>query len=791
MKSLLKVPHSVLILLSLLLVTEQLTAQQRFTISGYIRDSTSNESVIGATISTGGQRRATSSNQYGFYSLTLVPGSYTLTVSHVGYQSREVSLQVEADRQLNIDLAPRVTSSQEVVIYAKRRDLNVRAAQMGKFELSMNQIKSVPAFAGEVDPLKVLQLLPGVRNAGEGNSGLYVRGGGPDQNLVLLDDAVVYNPGHLFGFFSVFNSDALKNVSLTKGGMPANYGGRISSVVDVAMKDGNNKQFQAEGGIGTISSRLSLQGPLVKEKASYMISARRTYIDVLVKPFINPASAFAGSGYYFYDLNTKLNYKFSDKDRLFLSGYFGRDVFTFNNKERSFSARIPWGNSTGTLRWNHVFNSKLFANTSLVWNDYRFSFGGAQSNFEVNFNSAIRDLTAKVDFDYYPASGHQVKYGLVFTRHRFNPQTTSGRSGDQVFEPQTVNNKFANEMAAYLLDDWEVNDKLKINYGLRYSFFEQTGPYTLYVKDDNGNKLDSTVFGRGDRVKTYGGLEPRVTMRYALDANTSLKAAVTRNLQFIHLVSNAGTTLPTDIWVPSTYRVAPQIGWQYAAGLFKNFRDNLWETSVELYYKTMANQIEYREGFTPGIGDPEESFVFGKGWSYGAEFYVNKARGAFTGWIGYTLSWTWRRFADLNDGEKYPGRFDRRHDLSVVGNYQRSKKWKYSAVFVYGTGNAFTLPERFFLVEGVLTQQFSRINQYRLPAYHRLDFSATYTPQPRRERRIKKEWVFSVYNAYSRQNPYFIYFDQQGNPLQGSLQVQARQVSLFPILPSVTLNFKL
>ncbi len=765
-------------------------AQEKFTISGYIKDSTSNETVIGATVTVKGRTKGITSNQYGFYSITLEKGNYTLSVSHVGYQTKELSFDLKENLQFNFDVSPRIAIAQEIIVYSKKRDLNVTSAQMGKFELSMNQIKSVPALAGEVDPMKVLQLLPGVRNAGEGNSGLYVRGGGPDQNLILLDDAVVYNPGHLFGFFSVFNSDALKNVTLIKGGMPANYGGRISSVVDIAMKDGNNKKFQVEGGIGTISSRVSIQGPLVKEKASFILSARRTYIDVLAKPFIKSTSNFSGSGYYFYDLNAKFNYKFSEKDRLYASGYFGRDVFNFKNNERSFSAKIPWGNSTGTIRWNHVFNNKLFANTSLVWNDYQFEFSGAQNNFEVNFNSAVRDITAKIDFDYYPFTGHQLKYGFTYTYHKFNPQTTSGRSGDQVFNPLSVNNKFAHEIGIYLMDDWEVNSKLKINYGFRYSFFNQIGPYTKYKRDANGNNLDSTVYIRGEGIKTYGGLEPRITLRYSIDEETSVKAAVTRNLQFIHLVSNAGTTLPTDIWVPSTFIVKPQIGWQYAAGVFKNFNDNIWETSVELYYKTMANQIEYNEGYTPGIGDPEQSFVFGKGWSYGAEFYVNKARGKLTGWIGYTLSWTWRKFPELNEGEKYPGRFDRRHDLSVVANYQNSKKWKFSAVFVYGTGSSFTLPERFFLVDGVLTQQYSRINQYRLPAYHRLDFAAIHTPQPKKVRKIKTEWVFSAYNVYSRQNPYFIYYDQNGNPLQGTLEVEARQVSLFPVIPSVTLNFK-
>jgi len=763
---------------------------QKITLSGYVRDSTGNESIIGATILIKEKKITVQSNAYGFYSVSLPPGNYTVVVTHIGYATLLSSVDMNENKQMNFMLVPKVAETQEVIIRADKRINNVESAQMGRVDLSMNRIRSVPALAGEVDPLKVLQLLPGVRNAGEGNSGLYVRGGGPDQNLILLDDAVVYNPGHLFGFFSVFNSDALKNVSLIKGGMPANYGGRISSVVDISMKDGNNKTFQAEGGIGTISSRLSIQGPVVKEKASYMISARRTYIDVLTRPFIRKESAFYGSGYYFYDLNAKFNYRFSDRDRLYVSGYFGKDVFNFKNAERSFNARIPWGNSTATLRWNHVFNARLFANTSVVWNDYRFAFGGAQNNFEVNFNSAIRDLTAKIDFDANPGAGHQIKFGLIGTRHRFNPQTTSGRSGDQVFEPRAVNNKFANEWAAYILDDWDIHPKLKINYGIRYSLFEQTGPYTSFTRDQNGNILDSTIYGRNNRVKTYGGFEPRFTLRYTINDQSSLKAAVTRNQQFIHLVSNAGTTLPTDIWVPSTFRVKPQIGWQYAVGYYRNFKENTWETSVELYYKTMDNQIEYEEGYTPGIGDPEESFVFGKGWSYGAEFYVSKTRGKWTGWVGYSLSWTWRKFNDLNEGQKYPGRYDRRHDLSVVVSYQESKKWKFAGVWVYGTGNAFTLPERFFLVEGVLTQQFSRINQYRLPAYHRMDFSATYTPNKKPDAKIKKEWVFSVYNAYSRQNPYFIYYDQQGSALDGSLKVEARQVSLFPIIPSVTLNFK-
>jgi len=635
-----------------------------------------------------------------------------------------------------------------------------------------------------------LQLLPGVRNAGEGNAGFYVRGGGPDQNLIMLDDAVVYNTGHLFGFFSVFNSDAIKNTSLIKGGMPAQYGGRLSSVLDIAMKDGNNQKFEGEGGIGLIASRLSLQGPIKKDKASYMISARRTYIDAIVKPFIKKSSSFYGSGYYFYDLNAKVNYRFSNKDRLYLSGYFGRDVFDFNNAKRSFKSNIPWGNSTATLRWNHIFGPKLFSNTTLVYNDYKFKFAAAQDDFEVALSSGIRDGSMKVDFDYYPIPFHKVKFGGLVTYHKFIPNVVSGRQDSIVFTPSNESLKYALEKALYVQDDWDINDKLKINYGLRWSSFTHTGPYVKYVRDADRNKLDSTVYEDFDNIKTYNGLEPRLTLRYTLNATSSLKTSVSRNFQFIHLVSNASSTLPTDLWVPSTLRVTPQISWQYAAGMFKNFKNNEYETSIEVYYKDMQNQIEYKEGYTPGLNDPEEEFVFGKGWSYGSEFFVNKVQGKLTGWVGYTLSWTWRKFADLNAGEKFPAKYDRRHDLSVVATYAHTPRWRFGTVFVYGTGNATSLPERFYLVEGVLTQEYSRINQYRLPSYHRLDISATYTPKPKPGKKLSSNWVFSIYNLYSRKNPYFIYYDQTGSAYNGSLKVEALQVSLFPILPSVTWNFK-
>lgn len=775
----------------LFLFTHQLSAQDKFTISGYVKDALSGETLIGATIAVNGSGRAVLANQYGFYSITLPAGEYELYVSFVGYEVLGKSIKLDADTRTDLLLTPRNAAANEVVVTARKRDNNLKDAQMGKISLSMNQVKSLPVLFGEVDILKTIQLLPGVRNAGEGNAGFYVRGGGPDQNLIMLDDAVVYNTGHLFGFFSIFNSDAIKNTSLIKGGMPPQYGGRLSSVLDVAMKDGNMNEWEARGGVGLIASRISVEGPIQKDKASFMLSARRTYIDALIKPFISKSSSFYGSGYYFYDLNTKLNYTFSDKDRLYLSGYFGRDVFTFRNRERAFNADIPWGNSTATIRWNHVFNPKLFSNTTVVYNDYKFSFGAAQQDFELKLSSGIRDVTTKADFDYFVSPKHKLKFGGLWTYHTFVPNVLSGSQGETTFNPNNSNTKYAHETGLYIQDDWSVSDKLKLNAGLRWSGFAQTGPYKTFTTDADGNKLDSTVYNRGERVKMYQGIEPRLTVRYTLNAQSSLKFAVNRNQQFIHLVSNAGSTLPTDLWVPSTLRVKPQLSWQYAAGYFRNFSENTWETSVEVYFKDMQNQIEYREGYTPSLKDPEEEFTFGKGWSYGAEFYVNKAKGRLTGWVGYTLSWTWRKFPGLNDGLKFPAKYDRRHDLSVVGIYELSKKWKLSSVFVYGTGNATTLPERFYLVEGVLTQEYSKVNAYRLPAYHRLDLAATYSPAPRRpERRFRNEWVFSIYNVYSRLNPYFIYFDQTGSAYDGTLEVESLQVSLFPILPSVTWNFR-
>jgi TonB dependent receptor-like, beta-barrel/CarboxypepD_reg-like domain/TonB-dependent Receptor Plug Domain len=766
-----------------------LHAQQKFTLSGYVKDSTSGESLIGASIAVKNGTQGVNTNDYGFYSITLPAGNYTFIYSFLGYNAEGKIVKLDHNQELDIMLSPRSILSKEVVITDERKNENVTNTEMSKIALSMRQVKALPAIGGEVDILKALQLLPGVQSAGEGNTGFYVRGGGPDENLILLDEAPVYNTGHLFGFFSVFNADAIQNVTLIKGGMPANYGGRLSSVVDISMKEGNNKELHGEGGVGIIASRLSLEGPLEKNKSSFMISGRRTYIDYLIKPFISKSSSFAGSGYYFYDLNAKVNYIFSDKNRLYLSGYFGKDVFDFKSSEQTFDAHIPWGNSTATLRWNHVFNDKLFANTSLIYNNYQFLFGATQNDFNFQLSSGIKDANAKMDFDYFMNPKHHIQFGFDYIYHTFKPSTASGSSDTTGFHPNNPLVKYAHEAAVYLLDDYSVSKKWKVNFGLRYSFFQQVGPYVQYTEDAAGNITDSTVYKSLQPVKTYGGLEPRIILRYELNETSSLKASVTRNLQYIHLVSNSATTLPTDLWVPSTSVVKPEIGWEYSSGYFRNFNDNVYETSLEVYYRTMQNQIEFEEGYTPSLADPQNSFVFGKGWSYGAELFIHKQKGKLTGWVGYTLAWTWRQFPALNNGNKYPAKYDRRNDLSIVATYELNKHWTLSGDFVFATGNAVTIPDQFYFIEGSLTQQYSSINSYRMPPYDRLDLSAVYTPTPKPDRKFSHYWIFSVYNVYSRLNPYFIYFDQTGSLLDGDLKVQAKKVSIFPVLPSVTWDF--
>ncbi len=765
-------------------------AQQKFTISGYVKDSLSGETLIQATVFVEELGRGAATNEYGFYSLTLPEGSYHLQFNYLGYKTKNEYIKLGSDLRLNIDLRGAYVETKEVVITGEKKDANVSSTDMGRQELKIEQTKAIPALLGEVDIIKAIQLLPGIQSSGEGNTGFYVRGGGPDQNLVLLDDAVVYNTGHLFGFFSVFNADAVKNTTIIKGGMPASYGGRISSVLDISMKEGNMKKYEIEGGIGLISSRLTIQGPIKKDKASFIISARRTYIDLLLKPFLKnlQGGQFAGNEYYFYDINAKLNYRFSDKDRIYVSGYFGRDVFNFRDPSGSFKLSFPWGNTTATLRWNHLFSDKLFLNTMLIYNDFKFS---ANTNFQdVNFNlnSSVREATAKLDFDYSPLIGHRMQFGAQYNYHIFTPYQASGNAGSTEFSSTSTSKKHAHETSIYFQDDFDATRWLRINAGLRGSMFNFVGPFNKLVFNERGQVTDTLDYKANQHIQTYFGIEPRISARFQTGKTSSVKLGFSVNYQYIHLVSSSTTTLPIDLWIPSTQKVKPQIGLQYALGYFRNFKDNMFETSVEVYYKDMRNQIEYGESAVPQIQvDVEDLFTFGRGYSYGAEFFFKKTTGKFTGWIGYTLAWTWRKFPEINNGQAFRARYDRRHDLSVVAIYDINKNWRVSATFVFATGQATTLPVSYFLHEGQARFVYGSRNFYRLPAYHRMDVGFTYII-PRKK--YYSDITVSVYNLYNRMNPFFVFVDADGDAASGDISLKAKQSSLFPIIPSITWNFK-
>ncbi|MBK9284337.1 MAG: TonB-dependent receptor [Sphingobacteriaceae bacterium] len=794
---------------------------QNFSISGTIKDASNGETLIGATVLLKETNKAVFTNAYGFFSLNAIKGIYTLQVSYIGYKNIEQIIELDKNIKLNIACSPAQNQLDEIEITTKGGNENVSNTQMGSVNLDMAEIKKIPAFMGEVDILKTIQLLPGVKNAGDGNTGFYVRGGGPDQNLILLDEAPIYNASHLMGFFSVFNGDAIKNVNLTKGGMPAQYGGRLSSVLDITMKDGNNQEFEVNGGIGLISSRLTIQGPIVKNKSSFLISGRRTYIDILAKPWLDK-SDFKGTSYYFYDLNAKVNYILNDKDRIYLSGYYGRDRFYFKSDEDEFATEIPWGNASACLRWNHIYNTKLFSNTSAIFTNYDFSFIASQDDFEATIKSGISDYTIKHDINYYPNSRHNIKTGIQYIFHVFVPTSVSAKQGETVFDLGKVVKLYAHDASVYIGDDWEISQKIKLNAGLRFGNFTQIGPFSRYKKDFLGRISDTVNYKNGEVVANYNGLEPRLSLRYAITPKSSLKVAYTRNFQYIHLGSISSVSLPTDVWMPSTEEVKPQQSDQYAIGYFQNFKENNYEASVEAYYKTMTNQIEYKEGATPSdnvYDNPDNAFTYGNGWAYGVEFFLKKNRGKFSGWIGYTLSWTWRQFEAINYGEKFLAKYDRRHDASLVLTYDANKLFNFGLVWVYGTGNRGTLPQGFFLYEGSQSHDYGLRNSYRFAPYHRLDLNATYTPDrikklERRKNKLIKEYLeagkdtanivntkkifkkfhhsftLSVFNAYNRYNPYFIYITRQGDFTNGTLKVGAKQVSLFPLLPSITWNFK-
>ena len=765
--------------ITLLLFPLLIQAQVRHTVSGTVRDSASGETLIGASLLLLEQpRSAILSNSYGFYSINAPSGRYTLVISFTGYRSDTLAIDLARDVALNVHLNSSSGELQEVVVSANRNDANVSKPLMGVQKLSVTEIRDIPVIFGEKDILKTIQLLPGVQSAGDGNSGFYVRGGGIDQNLILLDGATVYDPSHLLGFFSVFNSDAIKDVTLYKGAIPAEYGGRLSSVLDVKMNDGNSKDYSASGGIGLIDSRLTIEGPIQKDDGSFIVSARRTYADLFLK--LSKDTNTNRNSLYFYDLNAKANYKLGDKDHLYLSGYFGQDHLGISN-----SFDLTYGNSTGTLRWNHILNSKLFSNTSLVYSKYSYNIGVTSGNNDIGIVSFIKDFDIKEDLEYYISSGNKLNFGFDVTDHTISPGNISASQSSN-FNSLSIQNRHALESALYVNHDLAVSDKLNLNYGLRAELFTVLGPGTFYTYDSSGNAVDSSKYGSGQTVINYFNLQPRFSASYKLTDNSSVKASYARTTQNLHLLSNSTSSNPTDVWIPSSNNVKPEIGDQVSLGYYRNLKENNYELSAEVYYRFMQNQIDYKNGAQLIANTNVESqLVYGHGRAYGIELYARKKVGRLTGWISYTLSRTERQFSAVNNDSWYPATQDRTHDLSVVAIYKLNKKWTLSSDFVYYTGNATTWPSGKYQVDGQIAFVYTERNGYRMPPYNRLDFSATL--QGRKTKKTDSYWIFSCYNVYGRENPYSISFQQDpGDPSK----TQAVQYALFRWVPSISYNFK-
>lgn len=759
----------------------QIIAQNtpQYTVSGTATDRSTGETLIGVTIQLAERPQSGMiSNEYGFYSLSAPAGQYTLVARYVGYEffSQQVDL-TQASQKIDIALNDGAMM-QEVEIKAEHPNDYIEKPLMGVEKIDMADVKTLPMLFGERDVLKAIQLLPGVKSAGEGNAGFYVRGGGADQNLILLDEAPVYNASHLLGFFSTFNADAIKDATLYKGGMPPQYGGRLSSVLDIKMNEGNNQQFKVSGGLGLISSKLNVEGPIQKGRSSFLLAGRRTYADVFLK--LSPDSSFRNNQLYFYDLNAKVNYQLNDKNRIFLSGYFGRDQLGFGE-----TFGIDWGNATGTFRWNHLFSERLFSNTSLIYSNYNYNIKIRSGANDFKINSEISDWNLRQDFQWFPNDNNTLRFGFNIIHHTVVPGNV------EASETSSVNNIPADprkgyESAAWMTHEWKASSRLSLIYGLRFSMFNVMGGTEFKTYDPEGQVLTSEMTTDGEIFKTYLNPEPRLSMSYQLASDRSLKASYNRNTQNLHLLSNSSAANPTDSWVLTTKNIRPEVSDQLALGWFQIFGEKLgYEFSAEAYHKTMTNQIDYRNGAEiQGNRDVEADLLYGEGRAYGLEFMLKKRSGRLTGWLGYTLSRSERKIPGINDGKWYAAKQDRTHDLSLVAMYQLSKRWNLSANWVWYTGNAVTFPSGKYEIDGNTTFLYTERNGYRMPDYHRLDLGATFLAKE--SRRFKSEWAFSLYNTYNRKNAYTITFrDSATNP--GT--TEALRTALFGIIPSVSWNF--
>lgn len=766
--------------LSILLFTA-FSYSQKYTVSGSITDASNGEDLFGARVIVKElDNVGATANVYGFYSISLPEGKYTLIYRDAGFEDYILEVDLRENKTINVKLSlqKEVQEIEEVVITSKRENDNITSAQMDVTRLDPKEIETIPILFGEQDVMKTLQLSPGIKGAGEGNAGFFVRGGGADQNLILIDESIVYNASHLLGFFSVFNSDAIKDVSLYKSGIPAEFGGRASSVMDVRMREGNSKNYVASGGIGLISSRLTLEGPIVEDKGAFILSGRRSYADIFLPLANDPV--LDETVLYFYDLNAKANYRISDKDRVFLSGYFGRDDFKLGDQ-----FGFDWGNATATLRWNRIVNEKLFSNTSLIFSsfDYRVQIGSTDEGFGISSN--IRDWNIKQDFSYFANSDNTVKFGVTAIHHTFMPGRLESSEGIG-FNQIELDDRLALEFGAYIQNEQKIGNRLSALYGVRYSGFNFMGEGTAFDIDANGNITGTQEFGAWESIKYWQGLEPRFSASYLLSEKQSIKLGYNRIYQYIHQLSNTTTATPIDAWIPSTNNVAPQIGDQIAIGYYENFRNNEYQFSVEGYYKWLQNQIDYRPNANLVLNNEVEAeLVYGRGMAYGLEFQLKKTKGKLTGFINYTLSRALRQFDAIDNGAVFPARQDRIHDLNVVLTYKFNEKWVASTAFIYYTGDAVTFPTAQYNVAGFTVPYIQSRNGSRFPDYHRLDLGLTwYGPKTRR---LEQSVSFSIYNAYARENAFTITF--QENAETG--RTEAIQTALFRIIPSVTWNFKI
>lgn len=763
----------------LIVFTALTTSAQKFTISGTLKDATNGEDLYGGMIKVKELTNVGAiSNAYGFFSLTLEKGTYTLIFRSTGFESKETVVELNKDIELKVelDIPKDVQNIEEVEVKAQKENENITGSGMDVTRLDPKDIETIPVLFGEKDIMKTLQLTPGVKGAGEGNAGFFVRGGGADQNLILLDEANVYNASHLLGFFSVFNSDAIKDVSLYKSGIPAEYGGRASSVMDVKMRDGNKKKFGMSGGIGLISSRLTVEAPIVKDKGSFIVSGRRSYADLFLK--LSKDTSINQTQLFFYDLNAKANYRLGDKDRIFLSGYFGRDVLGIND-----AFGFNWGNATGTIRWNHLFSNKLFSNTSIAYSDFDYGFNVGSGEDGFGISSSINDINFKQDFDYFLNSNNKMKFGVNAIYHTFKPGELSG--GNSSFNPIVLDTRYGLEAAAYIQNDMKISSRWSLMCGLRYSAFNLMGDGTAYEFDGNGVLTNSTEYSRGESIALHHGLEPRFSISYILSENNSIKLGYNRNLQYLHRVTNSTTSSPTDIWVPSSNNVLPQLADQIAIGYYQNFNKNMFSFTGEVYYKALQNQIDYRTGASNFLNELiEGEFVYGKGRSYGLELQLQKKKGKFTGWLSYTLSRSLRTFDAIDNGREFSARQDRIHDISLVTMYNLTERVALSAAWIYYTGDAVTFPSGKYELNGTVIPYYTERNGYRMPDYHRLDLGATFYFKEREK--FEHNLNVSIYNAYNRENAYTITFQEAEND---PTQTEAVQTTLFKIIPSITYNF--